>query len=163
MSDYGTPSTVVWKAATERDDDDSIFIKVATADLSTFALLPEWKDLDLPYTNDDTPAIDATPPSAANKGLQATAEPKVEKTADIPSAGIDVADLTSIAGLLSGEGIEALQELLKSKGLDPEAVQLVLQDMMDGHERTFSDEEEEEENEDEDSGEEPEEAQTSND
>jgi len=154
-------STVVWIAATKRDDDGNTSVQVATAGLSSVALLPDWKTIETTIMYNDTISIGAisSPQSAEDKEQQAILEPEIEETSEVPSAGVDVADLSSIAELLSREGMEALHELLKSKGIDPEAVQLVLQDLISGHERTFSEEEDEDE---EESGEEPGEDHNSN-
>jgi len=134
---------VVWKAANERDEDVSLSLSGKQKTLSSFALLPGWRDLEDPTDDQRLPVVGATPSSSTSD--HTNHEPLSDEETEPPSGGVDIADLSSVAGLLSGDHMETLQELLKSKGLDPEAVQLVLQDLMSGHERSFESEEEEEE------------------
>lgn len=136
---------VVWKAANERDEDVGLSLSGKQKTLSSFALLPGWRDLEEPTDDQGLPVVGATASSSVSDQTQP--EPLSEEETEPPSGGVDIADLSSIAGLLSDDHMETLQELLKSKGLDPEAVQLVLQDLMSGHERSFESEEEEEEEE----------------
>lgn len=58
---------------------------------------------------------------------------------DVEGEGFDLGDLKSVAGLLSGENMEALQKMMEAKGMDPAVVQEVLKDMLEGREREFSD------------------------
>lgn len=62
---------------------------------------------------------------------------------DIEGEGFDLGDLKSVAGLLSGENMEALQKMMEAKGMDPAVVQQVLKDMLEGREREFSNDDEE--------------------
>ncbi|KAB8975994.1 hypothetical protein FH972_026873 [Carpinus fangiana] len=62
--------------------------------------------------------------------------------------GFDLNSLQSVAALLGGESLEDLKVALVAKGLDPEALQVVLSDLMSGQEPDFAEDDEEEDNED---------------
>lgn len=148
-----TASTVVWKASAERDEEYGATLSVKAAHLRSFALLPGWKSLDGEYETNDISSLGAlpSPPVSEDEDVKQKVELESgEEQSEHVGGRVDVADLSSIAGLLTSNGMSALQELLKSKGLDPEAVQLVLQDMMSGYERTFNEKADEDENENED-------------
>lgn len=68
-----------------------------------------------------------------------------ESDQEVEGEGFDLGNLQDIAGMLSGEHMEALQKMMEAKGLDPEAVQEVLKDMLEGRERDIVGDEAEDE------------------
>lgn len=63
-----------------------------------------------------------------------------------PGGGLDLGNISSIAELLA-QHPDAIKDIAKANGLDLDAVELVLQDLIGGTQREFDDEEEDEESE----------------
>lgn len=55
---------------------------------------------------------------------------------------IEPTDLTAVARLLGEDSMNQLREALKAKGLDPDAIDVVMQDLLEGREPEFDDAEE---------------------
>lgn len=54
-------------------------------------------------------------------------------------SSLDPTDLRAVAGALSGEHLEALKTMLRARGIDEEAMDMVLRDMIEGTVREFDD------------------------
>jgi len=63
----------------------------------------------------------------------------------IASQPIDPSNIQVLAGMLSSEQIESIKRMLQAQGLDPEALEVVLQDLIEGREPEFEEDEDEEE------------------
>jgi len=63
----------------------------------------------------------------------------------IASQPIDPSNIQALAGMLSPEQIEYIKRMLQAQGLDPEALEVVLQDLIEGREPEFDEDEDEEE------------------
>lgn len=87
-------------------------------------------------------------------------EPRTEIVADVQSptttnaepneVGLELNNIQSIAQLLSDDHIEDLKNILKSRGLDPEAVEVVLKDLIAGNEPDFDDDDDDEDEDEDD-------------
>jgi len=58
----------------------------------------------------------------------------------IVADGFDLNSISSVTGLLSSEHIDTLKAILEAQGLDPEALEVVLKDLIEGREPEFEDE-----------------------
>lgn len=63
----------------------------------------------------------------------------------ISSQPIDPGNIQALAGMLSPEQIASIKSMLQAQGLDPEALEVVLQDLIEGREPEFGEDEDEEE------------------
>ena len=114
----------MWKSNNERDSITNAAPPAEELHYQPVALLKDWKERFKIITGlPRVPTSDTEIPTISGEGF-------------------DLGDLQSVAGLLSSDSIDALQEILREKGLDSEAVQIVLQDLIAGKEPTFDDEEE---------------------
>ncbi len=114
----------MWKSNNERDSITNAAPPAEELHYQPVALLKDWKERFKIITGlPRVPTSDTEIPTISGEGF-------------------DLGDLQSVAGLLSSDSIDALQEILREKGLDPEAVQIVLQDLIAGKEPTFDDDEE---------------------
>ncbi|KAI9667115.1 MAG: hypothetical protein M1831_001292 [Alyxoria varia] len=107
-----------------------------------FALFKDWRTRFASSRGFDTKAMQLQSRSgAADKKTQVG-----EKDAQAPKVqgeGFDVNDMQSVAALLSGENLSQIQEMLKKQGMDPDAVQTVLGDLISGAEPEFEEDDEE--------------------
>jgi len=62
----------------------------------------------------------------------------------IASQPIDPSNIQALAGMLSPEQIESIKRMLQAQGLDPEALEVVLQDLIEGREPEFDEDDDEE-------------------
>lgn len=60
----------------------------------------------------------------------------------IVADGFDLNNISSVAGLLSSEHIDTLKAILEAQGLDPEALDVVLKDLIEGRDPDFEEEQE---------------------
>ena len=60
----------------------------------------------------------------------------------IVAEGFDLNNISSVAGLLSSEHIDTLKAILEAQGLDPEALEVVLKDLIEGRDPEFAEEQE---------------------
>jgi len=60
----------------------------------------------------------------------------------VVAEGFDLDSISSVAGLLSSEHIDTLKAILSAQGLDPEALDVVLKDLIEGREPEFEEEQE---------------------
>jgi len=60
----------------------------------------------------------------------------------IVADGFDLNNISSVAGLLSSEHIDTLKAILEAQGLDPEALEVVLKDLIEGRDPEFEEERE---------------------
>ncbi|KAI9726919.1 MAG: hypothetical protein M1828_000267 [Chrysothrix sp. TS-e1954] len=118
----------------------------------SFALLKDWRER---FRYSDGLAISKSGELSESGGQDET---------PIQGDQFNLKDLSSVAGMLSGDELAKLKTMLASQGLDPSALELVLNDMIAGKEPDFvgeaenaDEESEEEEAEEEDEGEEAEE------
>lgn len=104
----------------------------------TFALLEDWRTkfqghkglAEFPegdFRMEDNPLTDDDEEVENAKG-------------EVTGEGFDLRDLQKVAEMIGSENMEALQKILETQGLDPAAVQEVLQDMIEGKEREFDEE-----------------------
>jgi hypothetical protein len=69
--------------------------------------------------------------------------PSSRSDSAIAGDGFDLGDIASIAGLLSAEHIDSLKAILTAQGLNADALDVVLKDLLEGRDRAQEDEDEE--------------------
>ena len=107
-----------------------------------FALFKDWRMRFAGSRGFDTKATQLQ----SRSGAVGTKTKDGEKDAQAPKVqgeGFDLGDVQSVAALLSGENLSQIQEMLKEQGMDPDAVQTVLSDLISGAKPEFEEDDEE--------------------
>lgn len=123
-----SPPLVQWKP--QKIDGPGVYDApvVKPGSSKSVALLPDWKD-----------RFQHTPGLLQPNNEEGEGDAEGDKH---PPTGIDVNDFQSVAGLLTEENMGQLAAVLQAKGLDPEAMQTVLEDLLAGREPDFGSDDE---------------------
>lgn len=155
VNSFSDLPNVFWVPRRKWSGDPSSYVPtVKKVNLPVFALFKDWKKRFEGvggFTVNTAPQGSDTYKEKHGKGKSRTSHDAgaVEETdlveqVDHGGGTFDLGDLKDIASLLTEENMGQLQGMLEAKGIDSEALQMVLDDLQDGREREFSDEDEDE-------------------
>lgn len=123
------------KNLSSRKNHEDIVVWLSASDREVLLAAPIFKK-----GSSDTVVI--TGNHASKQSSFKTAKMDERHDSAVVADGFDLNNISSVAGLLSSEHIDTLKAILQAQGLDPEALDVVLKDLIEGREPEFEEEEE---------------------
>jgi hypothetical protein len=139
QGDNGNDIAVIWLSKRER-----------SALLGDTPLLPQQSakaivqgDPDSQFTQERRNLVPQQQTMTASSSERQPSPSSSRSDSAIAGDGFDLGDIASIAGLLSAEHIDSLKAILTAQGLNADALDVVLKDLLEGRDRAQEDEDEE--------------------
>ena len=117
---------VIWLSSAEREAADVPTLQQASL-VSVVATAPS---LEQSKQEHNEPGAGKSPGPSKRNSLSS-------QDSAISSQPIDPSNIQALAGMLSPEQIASIKSMLQAQGLDPEALEVVLQDLIEGREPEF--------------------------
>ena len=131
--EHSPATVVVWRSEEERFNDHDCAPIVREGQGKRIALMKDWRE----RFKDEKGLLQGKNIDQGKENIPPQARDTISRD------GFDLGDISSIAEMLSQENMESLEAILRDKGLDPDAVKMVVQDLVEGREPEFDADDEE--------------------